>query len=139
MVGLRTIAGRFGWAVVVGAVALSMAASAAASKSAKKAKPEEPLPAVLDFVGTWAATAAACKEPESTIRGPNVFGPKTYDQFETHCKLWGVKTNAGLWTANATCSVEGDKQRHSLMMKVTGDAMDLGWDSPGGQKLVRCK
>ena len=138
MSGILKAARWFGCTVAAGALALSLAATAVDAKSNSKSKPDEPLPA-LDFVGTWAATAAACKASESTDKAPIVFGPKSYDQFETHCKLWGIKTNAGLWTANASCTVQGDKQRHSLVLKVAGDSMDLGWDSPGGQKLVRCK
>jgi hypothetical protein len=131
MIGLRIIS--------VCAVALAIALTPAVAKDKAKKKADEPLPATLDFVGKWAKSAEACKEAESTDKAPIVFGPKSYDQFETHCKLWGVKNAGALWTANASCSVEGDKQRHSLMMSITGDAMDLGWDSPGGQKLVRCK
>ena len=138
MAGLLKAASWFGCAVAAGALALTIAATAVDAKSKSKAKPDEPLPA-LDFVGTWAKDAASCKEAASTGQAPVVFTAKQYNQYETHCQLSSIRNAGALWTANANCTVQGDKQRHSLMMTVAADAMDLGWDAPKGQKLVRCK
>ena len=91
------------------------------------------------YVGIWAKTADACKEAAGTEKAPVVLKAKRYMQFETDCGLSSIKSAGTLWTANAVCKVQGDKQRHSLMMTVTGDSLDLGWDAPKGQQLVRCK
>ncbi len=135
MVGLRTANG---WLVVaIAAGALALAASTAEAKRKPK-KPDEPLPA-LTFVGSWAKDAEACKAQAGTDKAPVVFSEKSYKQFETNCRLSALRNAGEIWTANAECTVQGDKQRHSIMLHLTGDEMDLGWDAPGGMKLVRCK
>ena len=132
----------FGWLAGVAGAALGLALllGGSVAEARRKARtPDEPLPATLDFVGKWAASAAACSEAESTDKAPVVLSKRHYNQYETHCQLSAVRNAGPIWTANAECTVQGDKQRHSLLMTVTGDAMDLGWDAPKGQKLVRCK
>jgi len=124
------------------AVAFLAAGSAEARRRHSAADAETsttPAGVLPDYVGTWARTADACKTDQGTDKAPVVLKPKTYGQYETHCGLSGIQHSGKIWTANATCLVQGDKQRHSLVMTVEGDTMNLGFDAPKGDTLVRCK
>jgi len=135
---------RFAAGLAVAASALVLLAGSAEARRHHRASSDAPAAdapasATPDFVGAWAKTADACNNKPGTDKAPVVLKAKRYMQFETDCGLSSIKNAGALWTANAVCVVQGDKQRHSLMMTVTGDTMDLGWDAPKGEKLVRCK
>lgn len=100
---------------------------------------DAPATGAAPYIGTWAKTADACKADAGTDKAPFVLKAKRLMQFETDCGLSSIKNAGKLWTANAVCKVQGDKQRHSLVLTVDGDTMEFGWDSPKGEKLVRCK
>ena len=137
--GLQTA----GLLLAVGALVLTAGVAEARKRhhraSSDTTAADAPSTVTAPYIGSWAKTADACKEPTSSAKAPVVLKAKRYMQFETDCGLSSIKNAGKLWTANAVCKVQGDKQRHSLVLTVDGDSMEFGWDSPKGDKLVRCK
>ncbi len=90
------------------------------------------------YAGTWGSDAKQCKVSQDQQGAPLVIGAKGYDQHETHCAFDKIKRSGGAWKVQAKCSVEGDKQKDTFNMKVSGDALEI---ARGGhvQKLTRCK
>jgi len=90
------------------------------------------------YVGTWASNPAQCKVDQGLQSAPLILTARGYDQHEAHCKFTAVsKTGANAWRAKAECSVEGNKQRHTMTLAVSGKTLTLG-EGRGTRKLMRC-
>lgn len=86
------------------------------------------------YVGTWAATAAACNIPQEQEGAPYIFNADGFDQHEAHCTFAVINpTSPNSWHAASACQVEGDEQSSAQDIAVNGDTMTLD-----GQHLVRC-
>ena len=139
---MSTTAKIIAWGAAIAIAGTVLAATPSEARRHRSAPKDPPVDTTANpppYVGLWAQTAEACKAEKHTDKAPYELRAKRLLQFETDCGLSDVRNAGTLWTANATCIVQGDHQRHSLMMTVEGDALTFGWDSPKGDKLVRCK
>jgi hypothetical protein len=90
------------------------------------------------YVGTWGTDAAQCKLPQDTLDAPMIVKAKGYDQFETHCTFTSVRKMPGGWKVQSRCAVEGDKQKHTFVLKVAGDTLTMT-EGKVARTLARCR
>ncbi len=116
------------------AFALAAAAALAASPpAAANGKSKGPA-----YVGTWASQPAQCKADQSDKENaPLIMRRNGYDQHETHCTFSNIRKRGSSWVVRSACSVEGDKQRHTLRLSVTGNRLTMR-DEHGARTLRRC-
>ena len=79
--------------------------------------------ATPNYAGTWAANPAQCKVPQERQGAPMILTAKGYDQHEAHCNFASVRKVRRGWRMAANCTVEGNPQRDTFTVKVSGDTM----------------
>jgi hypothetical protein len=90
------------------------------------------------YVGTWASNAKQCAIDQSMQGAPLILKRNGYDQHEAHCTFTSVTAaGADTWRVRARCSVEGDRQNHTLTLTVKGNRLTLR-DERGARTMVRC-
>lgn len=94
--------------------------------------------AAAAYVGKWASAPQQCARDQSHPQAPMVIAARRYDQHETHCTFARVRRlDAASWRVHARCSVEGDRQRHTFTLRVSGRTLAMT-NAAGTQRLVRC-
>ena len=93
--------------------------------------------AKLNYAGTWAANPAQCKVPQERQGAPMILTAKGYDQHEAHCNFASVKKVWRGWRMAANCCVEGNQQRGTLNVKVSGDTLVMT-SGKLTRRFVRC-
>lgn len=97
-----------------------------------------PAAAQTSYAGKWASNGLECLLDQSVPGAPLLLQASRYDQHEAHCSFSSVrKSGPGSWQVRATCSVEGDRQRHRFTMSVAGDTLTIR-DRRGARTLLRC-
>jgi hypothetical protein len=91
------------------------------------------------YVGTWAVRASQCGVGQDKQNAPLVMGRRGYDQHEAHCSFTSVRQQGAGWRVQASCSVEGDKQKHAFTLSVAGDRLTLREDGLRAVTYRRCK
>jgi hypothetical protein len=90
------------------------------------------------YVGTWASQPAQCNADQSDQeKAPLIMRRDGYDQHETHCTFSNIRAKSGTWTVRAACSVEGDKQTHTLTLSVSNNRLTMR--DQGSRVLQRCR
>ena len=90
------------------------------------------------YVGTWASSRQQCRIDQSRQNAPLILRRNGYDQHEAHCTFASVsQAGAGAWRARARCSVEGDRQNHTITLTVRGNRLTLR-EGRGSRLLMRC-
>jgi hypothetical protein len=90
------------------------------------------------YVGTWASQTAQCRVDQSEQNAPLIMRRNGYDQHEAHCSFSNIRQKGATWTVRAACSVEGDKQTHSLTLSVADNRLTMR-DEHGPRVLQRCR
>jgi len=117
-------------ALVVGCV-LVLAVAGAAFEPAAAQSPA--------YVGTWAVKAAHCRLGQDKQNAPLIMRRRGYDQHEAHCRFTSVRQQGAGWRVQASCSVEGDKQKHAFTLSVAGSRLTLREDGLRAVAYRRCK
>ncbi len=102
-----------------------------------------PVPATAEpsFAGAWAGDKKKCRVSQEVEDAPILLTPKGYDQYETHCTFKTLMKKGRTYTADASCSIQGDIQPAQFVMFVArgGKSMTLSNDGGPGRRLQRCR
>lgn len=90
------------------------------------------------YVGTWGSQPAQCGLGQDQQDAPMIIKRDGYDQHETHCKFSSVRAKVPAWTVKAKCTVEGDTQNPTLVLRVSGNRLTIR-DEAGTRTLQRCR
>ncbi len=140
-------------AMMIAALGAMVACSPEASDEPAKPQVADPvtdsapqLPAVAGpaatpgYVGVWGATPEQCGNPQEVEDAPMIFTADGYDQYEAHCDYDVVEqTGESTWTLSGSCSVQGDVQKDTMVIRIEGDQM-MFLDETGAAfaRNVRC-
>jgi hypothetical protein len=91
------------------------------------------------YVGIWAVQPSQCGVGQDKQDAPLVLGRRTYDQHEAHCRFTSIRKLGPRWRAYASCSVEGNKQRHAFTFTVAGDRLTVLEEGRPAVTYRRCK
>jgi hypothetical protein len=100
--------------------------------------PEGALAQTPAYVGTWGSQPAQCRLGQDQQDAPMIIKRDGYDQHETHCKFSSIRAKGPAWTVNAKCTVEGDTQNPTLVLRVSGNRLTIQ-DEAGTRTLQRCR
>jgi hypothetical protein len=89
------------------------------------------------YVGTWGSQPAQCRLGQDQQDAPMIIKRDGYDQHETHCKFSSVRAKGLAWTVKAKCTVEGDTQNPTLVLRASGNRLTIR-DEAGTRTLQRC-
>jgi hypothetical protein len=77
------------------------------------------------YVGTWAVNVGSCGLGQEMQGAPLVVSKRRYDQHESHCKFDSIRAQDRQWHVIASCSVEGDMQKHAFTLIVAGRRLTM--------------
>ena len=121
MAGRRTLIGLAAALLAAGALAAPVAAQSPA------------------YVGTWAVKASQCGLGQDKQDAPMVMTRRGYDRHESHCRFTSVRPQGAGWRVQASCTVEGDRQKHAFTLSVAGDRLTLREDGLRAVTYRRCR
>jgi len=108
----------------------------ASPATAQTAKP----PAAPAYVGTWSIEAANCKLGQEQEGAPLSVETKRLDQHEAHCEFPSVRqAGPARWTAQATCTVDGNKEKRRLALRAADGKLTVDWGDGVTTTYTRCQ
>lgn len=97
-------------------------------------------PAAPGYVGTWSIEATNCKRGQEEEAAPLSVKARRLDQHEAHCEFPAVReAGPARWTAQATCTVEGNKEKRRLALRVTDGRLTVDWGDGVTTTYARCQ
>ncbi len=90
------------------------------------------------YVGTWASDPAQCKLGQDAENAPLIMKKNRYDRHEAHCAFRSIRREGATWHVRALCTVEGDKRKRGLTLKVTGAKLAIAYSDGGSENYQRC-
>lgn len=95
----------------------------AAHAEQRRAAPPTP-----SYVGTWSVDAGNCTFGQEQEGAPLRLEANRLDQHEAHCEFLSVRSDGtAQWTARATCTVEGNREKRRLALRVDAGRLTVNW------------